>query len=116
MITVKRGDVVDIDFEPIRGHEIGKTRPAVVVQNDIGNRYSPLVIVAPVRGAEHIKRLYPVIVHVQKGDGGLVKDSVVQCDQLKSLDKSRIKKKRGHFPDNIMERVDTALKYSLALH
>ena len=45
-----------------------------------------------------------------------ITDSVVQCDQLKSLDKSRIKKKRGHFPDNIMERVDTALEYSLALH
>lgn len=65
MIDVRRGDVVDIDFEPARGHEIGKTRPAVVVQNDIGNQYSPLIIVVPIRGAEHIKRLYPVIVPIQ---------------------------------------------------
>ncbi|MCP4346563.1 MAG: type II toxin-antitoxin system PemK/MazF family toxin [Desulfobacterales bacterium] len=115
MSEIKRGDVVDIDFEPVRGHEIGKTRPAVVVQNDIGNLYSPLVIVSPIRGAEHIRRLYPVIVQVKKGDGGLDKDSVVQCDQLKSLDKSRIVRKRGHFSDNIMKKVDDALKNSLSL-
>ncbi len=115
MIEIKRGDVVDIDFEPVRGHEIGKTRPAVVVQNDIGNRYSPLVIVSPIRGAEHIKKLYPVIVHVEKGDGGLDKDSVVQCDQLKSMDKSRIVRKRGHLASSIMEKIDIALKHSLAL-
>ena len=84
MIDVRRGDVVDIDFEPVRGHEIGRTRPAVVVQNDIGNQYSPLIIVVPIRGAEHIKRLYPVIVPIPKGEGGLDKDSVAQCDQIKS--------------------------------
>ena len=116
MIEIKRGDVVDINFEPVRGHEIGKTRPAVVVQNDIGNRYSPLVIVSPIRGAEHIKKLYPVIVAVEKGDGGLDKDSVVQCDQLKSMAKSRIVRKRGHFASSIMEKVDIALKNSLALN
>ena len=54
-MEIRRGDVIDIDFNPARGHEIGKTRPAVVVQNDIGNQYSPLVIVSPIRGAEHIK-------------------------------------------------------------
>lgn len=115
MTEIRRGDVVDIDFEPVRGHEIGKTRPAVVVQNDIGNRYSPLVIVSPIRGAEHVKRPYPVIVFVQKGDGGLDKDSVVQCDQIKSLDKSRIVRKRGHFASDIIRKVDVALKNSLAL-
>ena len=115
MIEIKRGDVIDIDFEPVRGHEMGKTRPAVVVQNDIGNRYSPLVIVCPIRGGEHIKKLYPIIVPVEKGEGDLDKDSVVQCDQLKSLDKSRIVRKRGHFTVRIMEKIDIALKHSLAL-
>jgi len=115
MKDFRRGDVVDIDFEPIRGHEIGKTRPAVIIQNDIGNRYSPLVIIAPVMGAEHIKKIYPVIVMVRKGDGELNKDSVVQCDQIKSLDKSRIIRKRGRFDDRIMKNVDIALKNSLAL-
>lgn len=115
MTEVRRGDVVDIDLDPVRGHEIGKMRPAVVVQNDTGNRYSPLVIVAPIRGAEHIKRFYPVIVRVEKEEGGLDKDSVVQCDQLKSLDKSRIVRKRGHFSDNTMKKVDNALRNSLAL-
>jgi len=114
-MEIKRGDIIDIDFDPARGQEIRKTRPAVVVQNDIGNRYSPLVIVLPIRGAEHIKKPYPVIVFVEKGDGGLDKKSVVQCDQIKSLDKSRIVKKRGCFSGNIMEQVDIALKISLAL-
>ncbi len=68
-MEIKRGDVIDIDFDPARGHEIRKTRPAVVVQNDIGNQYSPLVIVSPIRGAEHIKKPYPVIVFVDKGAG-----------------------------------------------
>ncbi len=115
MMEIKRGDVIDIDFDPVRGHEINKTRPAVVVQNDIGNQYSPLVIVSPIRGAEHIKRHYPVIVLVEKGAGGLDKKSVVQCDQIKSLDKSRIVGKRGRFTEEIMRDIDVALKISLAL-
>lgn len=115
MMEVKRGDVIDIDFDPALGHEISKTRPAVVVQNDIGNQYSPLVIVSPIRGTEHIKRLYPVIVSVEKGAGGLEKNSVVQCDQIKSLDKSRIARKRGRFSEEIMRDIDIALKISLAL-
>ena len=114
-MEIRRGDVIDIDFNPARGHEIGKTRPAVVVQNDIGNQYSPLVIVSPIRGSEHIKKPYPVIVFVEKGAGGLDKKSVVRCDQIKSLDKSRIVRKRGHFSGDIMENVDIALKTSLAL-
>jgi mRNA interferase MazF len=114
-MEIKRGDVLDVDFDPARGHEIRKTRPAVVVQNDIGNQYSPLVIVSPIRGAEHIKRLYPVIVSVEKGAGGLDKKSVVQCDQIRSLDKSRIVGKKGRFSADIMRNVDAALKISLAL-
>ncbi|MFQ6044144.1 MAG: type II toxin-antitoxin system PemK/MazF family toxin, partial [Candidatus Poribacteria bacterium] len=114
MIDVRRGDVVDINLEPVRGHEIGKTRPAVVVQNDIGNQYSPLIIVVPIRGAEHIKRLYPVIVLIQKGEGGLDKNSVAQCDQIKSLDKTRIVKNRGRLSADIMREIDIALKHSLA--
>ncbi len=116
MIDIVRGDVVDIRLDPVPGHEMSKTRPAVVVQNDMGNRYSPLVIIAPIRGAEHVKKNFPVIVHVGNGDGGLDKKSVVQCDQLKSLDKSRIKMRRGRFSDEIMKKVDIALKISLALN
>lgn len=115
MIQIRRGDVVDIDFDPARGNEIRKTRPAVVVQNDVGNRYSPLVIVLPIRGAEHIRKPYPIIVLVEKGCGGLDKESVVHCDQIKSLDKSRIVKRRGRFPGDTMKKIDSALKISLAL-
>jgi mRNA interferase MazF len=73
------------------------------------------VIVAPIRGAEHIKKTFPVIVFVEKGAGGLGKKSVVQCDQIKSLDKSRIVRKRGRFSGDTMKNVDVALKLSLAL-
>jgi mRNA interferase MazF len=114
-MEIKRGDVIDIDFDPARGHEIRKTRIAVVIQNDVGNQYSPLVMVSPIRGAEHIKKPYPVIVFVDKGAGGLGKKSVIQCDQIKSLDKSRIMRKRGRFAGDIMKRVDVALKVSLVL-
>lgn len=114
-MEIRRGDVIDIDFDPTRGQEIRKTRPAVVVQNDIGNQYSPLIIVLPIRGAEHIKKHYPVIVFIEKGKGGLDKESVVQCDQIRSLDKTRIVRKRGRFSRDIMEHVDIALKISLAL-
>ncbi len=115
-MEIRRGDVVDIDFDRGSGHEIGKTRPAVVVQNDIGNQFSPLMIVSPIRGAEHIKKPYPVIVlFIEKGAAGLDEKSVVQCDQIKSLDKSRIVRRRGHFSVDIMKDVDTVLKISLAL-
>ena len=115
MIEIRRGDVVDINFEPSRGHEIGKTRPAVVIQNDIGNQFSPLIIVAPIRGAEHLKRMFPVLVLVPKNEGGLDKESMVQCDQIKSFDKSRIVKKRGTLSPDTMRKVNDALKNSLAL-
>lgn len=98
MIQVGRGDVVDIDLEPVRGHEIGKTRPAVVIQNDIGNRYSPLVIVAPIRGAEHIKKLYPVNVLAPKGVGGLKKDSIVHVIRSKASINRESPGKEDAFP------------------
>jgi mRNA-degrading endonuclease toxin of MazEF toxin-antitoxin module len=75
-----RGDVVEINLDPAIGSEPNKTRLCVVVQNDTGNRYSPVIIVVIVTGAEHVPKRYPVDVPVEKSDGGLSQDSVEQCN------------------------------------
>ncbi len=79
-----RGAILEINLDPTVGHGIKKSRPCVVIQNDIGNKYSPLTIVAAIAGAEHVKQLDPVHVLVPKGDGGLLKDSVVLCNQIRT--------------------------------
>jgi mRNA interferase MazF len=83
---VTRGTVVDVSLDPTLGHELQKTRRCVVIQNDIGNRFSPLTIVVPIWGAEHFKKPYPVLVFVKAGDGGTMKDSYVLCNQIRCID------------------------------
>ena len=110
-----RGDVVEINLDPAIGSEPNKTRPCVVIQNDTGNKYSPVFIVAIITGAENVPRRYPVDVHVNKENGGLTKDSVVQCNLLRSVDEKRLVRSLGHFSEAIMQKVNNALKISLAL-
>ncbi len=110
-----RGTVLEVNLDPTVGHEIKKTRPCVVIQNDTGNKYSPLTVVAAIQGAEHVPKLYPVNVFVQKGEGGLTKDSVVLCNQLRTVDEIRFGKVYGRLSDTTMEQVDKALRISLAL-
>lgn len=110
-----RGDVVVINLDPAIGSEHNKTRPCVVIQNDTGNKYSPVLIVAIITGAEHVPKRYPVDVPIKKGDGGLLKDSVVQCNLIRSVDERRLVKVLGHLSDGVMQQVDEALKISLAL-
>ncbi len=110
-----RGTVLEINLDPTVGHEIKKSRPCVVIQNDIGNRYSPITIVAAIEGAEHIKREYPVDVRVPKGEGGLEKESVVLGNQIRSVDETRFGRIYGQFSNTTMERIDQALRISLAL-
>lgn len=112
---VVRGTVLDINLDPTVGHETSKTRPCVVIQNDIGNAHSPVTIVAVLTGAEHIPKLYPVNVLIRKGEGGLTKDSVVLCDQIRSVDERRFGKVYGVLAEATMKRIDSALKISLAL-
>ncbi len=110
-----RGTVLEVNLDPVVGHETGKTRPCVVIQNDIGNARSPVTIVAVITGAEHARKRYPVDVFVRKGEGGLVKDSVVTCNQIKTVDESRLGRIYGVLTDATMKRIDEALKISLAL-
>jgi len=110
-----RGDVLNVDFRPAKGSEPDIIRPCVVIQNDVGNKYSPITIVAAITGAENVPRRYPVDVPVFKGEGGLTKYSVVQCNLIRCVDKIRIQNQTGRLNARIMEEVDKALKISLAL-
>jgi mRNA interferase MazF len=112
---VTRGAVVDVNLDPTVGHEIKKTRPCVVIQNDIGNRFSPLTIVAPIWGAEHFKKPHPVQVFVKAGDGGTAKDSYVLCNQIRFVDEVRLGVIYGKLKQETMKQVDAALKISLGL-
>lgn len=86
-----------------------------MVQNDIGNKYSPMTIVIAIEGAEHVKKLYPVNVFIPKGEGGLTKDSVALCNQIRTVDELRFGKTYGVVSPRTMKKVDEALKISLAL-
>ena len=110
-----RGTVLDVNLDPTLGHEQAKTRPCVVIQNDIGNKYSPVKIVAVITGAENVPKLYPSNALLKKGDGGLPKDSVVLCNQLRSIDEMRLGRIYGQLSPEAMRRVDLALKSSLGL-
>jgi len=112
---LKRGDVVIVDLEPIRGSETGKTRPCLVIQNDIGNKYSPVTIVAVITSQKDISKQYPTDVWINRGEGGLNKKSIIQCDQIRTITKERIKANLGHFPPTIMKDVNKALEISLDL-
>lgn len=110
-----RGDVLEVDFNPARGSEPDKIRPCVVIQNDIGNQHSPVTIVAAITGSENVPRRYPVDVPVSKTEGGLTKDSVVQCNLIRCVDESRVQRYMGKLSPSTMRGVDDALKISLAL-
>jgi mRNA interferase MazF len=113
--TYVRGSVLEVNLDPTIGSEANKTRPCVVIQNDIGNRYSPVTIVAAITGAENVPKKYPVDVPVQGGEGGLSKDSVVQCNQIRTVDEARCVRTLGRLSTTTMEKIDRALKISLSL-
>jgi mRNA interferase MazF len=113
---VTRGVVVDVNLDSTVGHEIKKRRRCVVIQNDVGNQYSSTTIVAPIWGAEHLKgKPYPVMVFVEAGDGGTVKESYVLCNQIRTVDETRLGTVYGKLKPETMKRVDGALKISLGL-
>lgn len=114
--NLSRGDIYEINLDPTKGSEIGKTRPAVVIQNNLGNQYSPITIIASITGAENIGKPYPVMVFIRAGEGGLSKDSYVDCAQLRSVDiQHRLIRKLGCLEPDTMAKIDKALKLSLAL-
>ncbi len=115
IIQVKRADIHYANLDPVVGRETGKTRPVLVIQNDIGNMYSPTTIVAVITEYSEKKASYPICVAIKKGNG-LKKDSIVNLSQIRTIDKNRlIIPKLGTLPNNFMKKVDNALMNSLAL-
>lgn len=111
-----RGDVYLVNLDPIVGKEVGKARPAVIIQNDIGNKFSPVTIIAPISSVKEITKPLPIMIFLEKGEGGLPEDSYVDCGQIRTVDKEqRLLKKFGALEKSKMLEVDKALKISLSL-
>ncbi|KAB3533556.1 type II toxin-antitoxin system PemK/MazF family toxin [Alkaliphilus serpentinus] len=113
-MNVKRGDIYYADLSPVIGSEQGGVRPVLIVQNDIGNRYSPTVIIAAITSQINKAKL-PTHIEITATDYGLPKDSVVLLEQIRTIDKRRLDEKVGHLDDDIMEKVNEALLISLGL-
>ena len=113
-MNVKRGDIFYADLSPVIGSEQGGVRPVIVVQNDIGNKYSPTIIVAAITSQIN-KAKMPTHIELDANEYGLSKDSVVLAEQIRTIDKRRLKEKIGHLDDELMTRVNEALEISFGL-
>ena len=114
MISVKRGDIYYADLSPVVGSEQGGLRPVLIIQNDIGHRYSPTVIAAAITSRMGKTRL-PTHIDIYSEKAGLAKDSVILLEQIRTLDKRRLKEKMGHLDEAVMSRVNTAIAVSFGL-
>ena len=108
----KRGSVYLVNFDPTIGAEIKKTRPAVIISNDVANQYSPIVIVAAITGRGEPK--FDEVL-IKPPEGGLTKPSVIQPNQIRSIDKRRLVKKLGDIPKETIGELDIALQITLEL-
>ncbi|MBO7208649.1 MAG: type II toxin-antitoxin system PemK/MazF family toxin [Clostridia bacterium] len=111
---VKRGDMYYADLSPVVGSEQGGVRPVLIVQNDIGNKYSPTVIAAAITSQIN-KAKMPTHIEINAESYGLQKDSVVLMEQIRTIDKKRLKEKIGHIDGDLMSKVDEALLISFGL-
>ena len=109
---IKRGDLYFADLSPVVGSEQGGLRPVLIIQNDIGNKYSPTVIAAAVTSQLNKAKL-PTHIEIKAGDYGLPKDSVILLEQIRTIDKRRLKEKIGILAQDTMKRADRALLISL---
>jgi mRNA interferase MazF len=110
-----RGMVVEVSLDPVVGHEQGRSRPCIVVQNDIGNRFSSTTIIVPMTDAKHIQKPSPIYVLIKKGDGGATIDSYALCDQIRTVDQRRFRGIYGTLAPQTMSLIEKALRISLGL-
>ena len=110
-INVKRGDIYYADLSPVVGSEQGGVRPVLIVQNDTGNRYSPTVIAAAITSQTKL----PTHIALSAPDYGLPRDSVVLLEQIRTLDKRRLRERMGRVDGELMERIDAAIAVSFGL-
>ncbi len=113
-MVVKRGDIFYADLSPVVGSEQGGVRPVLVIQNDIGNKYSPTIIVAAVTSQINKSKL-PTHLELSASEFGLTKDSVVLLEQLRTIDKKRLREKVCRLDGSLMKKIDRALQISLGL-
>ncbi len=103
----KRGEIWQVSLEPITGHEIGKTRPALVISNDKNNEYSSTVTLIPITSS--MEKIYPFEVFISIKDSGLKLDSKIKCNQIRTVDKLRLSKLAGEISPEIIKKVEEAL-------
>jgi len=114
-MNIKRGEIYYADLSPVIGSEQGGVRPVLIIQNDVGNKYSPTVIAAAIT-SQHNKTKLPTHISVDADNCGLAKDSIVLLEQVRTIDKKRLKEKMGCLDDNSMGMVDKALSVSFGLN
>jgi len=113
-MNIRRGDIYYADLSPVVGSEQGGMRPVLIVQNDIGNKHSPTVIAAAITSQINKAKL-PTHIELEARSFGLSKDSVVLLEQIRTIDKTRLKEKMGRLDDSLMHRVDNAIAVSFGL-
>ena len=113
-MNVKRGDIYYADLSPVVGSEQGGVRPVLIVQNDVGNKYSPTVIAAAITSQQDKSRM-PTHINVDGDSCGLSKDSVVLLEQVRTIDKQRLKERMGNLSVSDMNKINKALNVSLGL-
>lgn len=113
-LDIKRGDLYYADLSPVVGSEQGGVRPVLIIQNNIGNKYSPTVIVAAITSQINKAKL-PTHIEISANEYGLNKDSVILLEQIRTIDKKRLREKIGYLDENMMVKVDNSLQISLGL-
>lgn len=113
-LVVKRGDIFFADLSPVVGSEQGGVRPVLIVQNDVGNKYSPTIIAAAITSQINKAKL-PTHIEISAEEYGLTKDSVILLEQIRTIDKRRLKDKIGRLDDNLMNVVNEAISVSFGL-
>ena len=113
-MTVRRGDIYYADLSPVIGSEQGGVRPVLIIQNDVGNKYSPTVIAAAITSRTGKSKL-PTHIEVYADRYGLAKDSVILLEQIRPIDKRRLKEKMGHLDEDVMSEVNDAISVSFGL-
>lgn len=114
IVNIKRGDIYYADLSPVIGSEQGGVRPVLIVQNNVGNKYSPTVIAAAIT-SQQAKANLPTHIAINANDSGLAKNSVVLLEQIRTIDKQRLKEKMGSIDNSSMNRVNQAISISFGL-
>jgi len=114
-LLIRRGDIYYADLRPVIGSEQGGVRPVLIIQNDMGNKHSPTIIVAAITSKLNKAKL-PTHVQLDSSRYGVVKDSVILLEQIRTIDKSRLRERVCHLDSDVISKINVALKISLDIH